>query len=437
VKTIYIENLGCFKNQVDAEKMIGLLESNGFVILDSPEDAQIIIVNTCCFIKSAKIESIDNILELIKYKKNGKCSKFIVSGCMAEYYNQALKEEIPEIDLIFGIGDLSKILDDIRNNKKGISLYKYEEDKLFKRKVLSYPGSAYLKISDGCSNHCSYCIIPMIRGELRSRHIENILTETDALLDHNINELILIAQDTANYGIDIYNSRKLGELITSIDKKIKKDNFWIRVLYMHPDHIDKQLLTVLKNTAHFIPYFDIPFQSGSDKILKLMGRQKSSKEYFELIDDIRNIFSDPVLRTTFIAGFPFEDDNDFKDTINFIKKCEFDWIGGFTYSREEESKSASMKKHNSEKIKKQRLNEIYLIADELTKKRMKRFVDTCQKILIEERIEEQNLFIGRFWGQAPDVDGLTVVESASARQGEFIDAKIIKMNEKDFFASSG
>lgn len=431
-KNIYIETLGCSKNQVDSEKMIYILEENGYKIIENPEKAENIIINTCCFIKPAKEEAIETIFELARYKKEGKCKKLIVAGCMAQYYSSILKDEIPEIDVIFGIGDLKKVIDAI-DSKDGIILPIYSLDSIHKRKILSYPGSGYLKISDGCSNHCSYCIIPLIRGELKSREIYDILKEIEFLAENNIKEIILIAQDTANYGMDVYNKRMLGKLILQIDNIVEKGT-WLRVLYMHPDHIDRELLIKLKKTKNFIPYFDIPFQSGSDKILKKMNRQGTGESYLELIENIRRSFDEVILRSTFITGFPGETSDDFNATLNFIKEAKLDWVGGFTYSREESSDAGTMKDQIDEKIKQKRLTKLLTLTDKIFEERIQRFIGTTQNILIEERVSGEDLYIGRFWGQAPDVDGLTVVDSAKAKPGEFIKAEIKKLNNKDFYA---
>lgn len=432
MRKIYFETLGCSKNQVDSEKMLYLLQENDYNITEKPEEADYIIINTCCFIKSAKEEAIETIFELSEYKITGNCKKLIVAGCMAQYYSAELKKEIPEIDVIFGIGDLSKIIDAVEKEDT-IILPKTTKDSLYKRTLTTYPGSAYLKISDGCSNYCSYCIIPDIRGPLISREINDILKETDYLIKNDIKEINIISQDSANYGIDLFGKKKLPELLIKIDELLK-NNQWIRLLYMHPDHIDNEFLLALKECKHLLPYFDIPFQSGSEKILKLMNRKGNREIYLELINNIRDIFGDAVIRSTFIAGFPGETIDNFKETLSFIKDAKIEWIGGFTYSQEEKTKAGEMKEQIKESIKKKRLNAVMELSEDITKKRLQRYLGSNQKILIEERIEGEDLFIGRFWGQAPEVDGLTVVESANAKPGEFLETTIKKLNDKDFYA---
>ncbi|MBN2545343.1 MAG: 30S ribosomal protein S12 methylthiotransferase RimO [Spirochaetes bacterium] len=432
MKQIYIETLGCSKNQVDSEKMLFLLKNNGYNITGEPEKADIIIINTCGFIKSAKQESIETILELAEYKKTGKCKKLIAAGCLAQYYPKPIKEEIPEIDVVFGIGSLTDILNAVKKSNK-IIIHDFLNDEITGRELIGIKGSAYLKISDGCSNFCSYCLIPKIRGNFRSRKMDKILSEVDFLKSKNINEINIISQDTANYGTDIYKKKMLAELISEIDKMVNND-CWIRVLYMHPDHIDSKMLEYLAKSKKFLPYFDLPFQSGNNKILKLMNRKGNQENYLKLLKIIKEIFINPVFRTTFITGFPGETDKDFKETFEFLKKAQIDWTGGFTYSREDNTEAGIMKGQIKESIKKKRLKELLDESDKITSKRLQRFIGSREKIFIEEKIEGENLYFGRFWGQAPEVDGLTLVNTENAQIGSFINADIIKLNNKDFFA---
>ena len=433
MQKIYIETLGCSKNQVDSEKMSYLLQEKGYNITINPEEAEYIIINTCCFIRIAKEESIETIFELNKYKEKGNCKKLIVAGCLAQYYSHVLKEEIPEIDIIFGVGNISLIIEAL-NKEEAIIIPEYTNNNLIKRNLISYPGSAYLKISEGCSNFCSYCIIPMIKGQACSREIYDILKEVEFLKSKNVKEINIIAQDTANYGIDLYNKKMLAELIFQIDKMLDDSN-WIRILYMHPDHVDEELFLKLKECKHLVPYFDIPFQSGSKKILNLMNRKGNPQSYLELINTIRSIFDDAVIRSTFITGFPGETAEDFNDTLKFINKAQLDWASGFTYSKEQDTIAGKMKKQIKESIKQKRLYQIFEQCEKITKNRFKRFIGTKQRVLIEERVSNEDLYIGRFWGQAPEVDGLTVVDSIKAEIGEFLEVEIKKLNEKDFYAA--
>ncbi|MBP7551840.1 MAG: 30S ribosomal protein S12 methylthiotransferase RimO [Spirochaetes bacterium] len=434
MENIYLETLGCNKNQVDSEKMLYVLETAGYNIVSTPDIADIIIVNTCAFIKSAKEEAIEVTLDLLKYKESGKCKKLAVAGCLAQRYKNELIEEIPEIDLIFGVGDVSTIAAALSSSEK-VSVPPFSNSFAIGRKNLSYPGSAYLKISDGCSNRCSYCSIPIIRGDLRSIDMYYLIEELKFLKKGNLKELILISQDTSNYGKDLYQRSMLGDLTKELSKYLNSTD-WLRVLYLHPDRVDIELLHKLKDTPNFIPYFDIPFQSGSNMILKKMNRKNTTEQYINLVDNIRKVFDNPVIRSTFIVGFPGELDSDFNDTINFIKQIEIDWIGGFAYSREEDTPAGIMKDQIKPKVKIARLDQLLSVSEDISQKRLKRFIGTNQKILVEEKVENEDLYIGRFWGQAPEVDGLVVVESDSAKIGEFCACKIVKLNGNDFFGIS-
>ena len=431
MEKIYIETLGCSKNQIDSEKISYLLQENGYELTDEATSASYIIVNTCGFIQKAKEEAIEVILEFSKLKKDGCCKKLIVAGCLAQKYTKILIDEIPEVDLVFGIGDLSQIVNAIKSEEK-VVIPEIGKDNLIKRNIIGFPGSAYLRVSDGCSNFCSYCAIPLIRGSIRSREIRDILKELEFLKTKNLKELILIAQDTSNYGIDIYNEKQLYKLIIEIDKSMD-ENQWLRVLYMHPDHIDDKLLESFAISKHFIPYFDIPFQSGSNRILELMGRNGNTVNYLKLVEKIRNFFPDAVFRSSFIAGFPSEKEEDFQDTLNFIKEAKIDWASGFVYSQEDGTKACDMKDQIKEKVKEKRLNKLLDFTEQITNERLKRFIGTTQKILIEEKVED-GLYIGRFWGQAPEVDGLTVIDIEEAKEGTFVEAEIKKMTGKDLFA---
>lgn len=429
MKKVYIETLGCSKNQIDSEKMAYLLSNSGYLLTDDPNEANYIIVNTCGFIEKAKQEAIDLILEYALLKENGVCEKLVVAGCLAQRYPDVLTKEIEDIDLIFGVGDISQILKALQSEEKRI-IPEFATDNLIKRNIIGYPGSAYLRISDGCSNCCSYCAIPLIRGSIRSRQMPDIIREVDFLLEKKIKEIIIIAQDTSNYGIDI-GEKKLSKLIEEIDRKLEK-GMWLRVLYMHPDHIDDLLLDTLRDTEHFIPYFDIPFQSGSDRLLEKMGRKNGMKDNLNLIDKIRSKFNNAIIRSSFILGFPGESDDDFKMTMDFLNAAQIDWVGAFTYSDEDGTKAFAMKGKVKEKIKEERLNKLMDFSETITFNNMTKFIGTKQKILVEEKTDE-NLFIGRFWGQAPEVDGLTVIDSVNAVPGEFIEVDIKRVNSKDLF----
>jgi ribosomal protein S12 methylthiotransferase len=439
MKTVYIETLGCSKNQVDSEKMKYVLEDQGYSLVDEPEDAEIIIVNTCGFITSAKEEAIETILELNRYKEEGTCKKLVVAGCLAERYSSHLQKEIPEIDTLFGIGDISRIGDAVSNDTR-VLIPDYERDVITGRVLEGYPGSAYVKISEGCSNYCSYCIIPQIRGPLRSRSINDILKEVKLLKIQDVKEFIIIGQDVANFGIDTENRRMLGELIDRMDALLEEED-WIRVLYMHPHHVDSEILDQLASSSHFIPYFDIPAQSGSTTVLDKMGRSHDREAYLELIASIRGRFPEAVFRSSFITGFPGETDEDLEQTLDLIEEAGIDWVGGFTYSPEEGTRAYNMDGHVDESEKEERLQRLVKHGESVSLAGLKRFIGTRQRVLIEERVEGEPLYIGRFFGQAPDVDGLTVVSGIGISQdgetlqiGTFVNTVIRQLNGHDFFA---
>ena len=428
--TFYIESLGCNKNQVDSEKMAGSLEKSGWTMTDDPEQAELIIVNTCAFIKSAKDEAVKTIFELLPCRENGKCKKFVIAGCFAQRYSKELMEEIPEADLIFGVGDVSKIAEAIKSEEK-VVLPPYRDIQP-ERRIMNYPRSVYLKISEGCSNHCTYCAIPIIRGEHRSRPKDIIKEELHSLMKFSPHEINLIAQDTAFYGQDFRDGTNIATLAELLSQQLESTD-WLRILYMHPDHIDRPLLEQLHNCANFVPYFDIPFQSGSDEILRKMGRKHNCEYYLKLIADIRDVFPDAVIRSTFIAGFPGETDANAAQTLDFIRAAQLDWVGGFTYSPEDDTPAVTFPGQVPEKKKKQRLDKILDLAESISHERMARFIGTTQNVLIEEKVEDEDLYIGRMWGQAPEVDGLTVVSGDDLVPGKMVKVEIRELNNNDFY----
>lgn len=438
-KTVYIESLGCAKNQVDSEKMAALLEQNGWKQVDDSDDAVCIIVNTCGFIRSAKEEAIQVIFDAIKQKKKGKCSLVVAAGCFAQRYHDALKAEFAddEVDVIFGTGDISKIAETVeaafvnRQPLNRVVIPQSAEDNLLKRKVSGFPGSAYLRISDGCSNHCTYCAIPLIRGELHSRKTETILSELELLLPGTLKELNIISQDTTNYGMDIYGERKLADLLEAVDEKLSGETK-MRLLYMHPDHITDELLDRMTKLRHFVPYFDLPFQSASKNILSRMGRKGDLETYLKLTERIRQRFPSAVIRSTFIVGFPGETEQDAEESLEFIRRAGMEWVGAFIYSPEEDTPAYDFPDRIKKSVAKKRLDTLMDVSEQAALPRLERFIGETVQVLIEERIDDE-LCIGRFWGQAPDVDGLTVVESSAAVPGEIVNAEILRLNGKDLY----
>lgn len=467
--SFFIDLHGCAKNQVDGEIIAGHLIKAGYEQKSEASTADIIIVNSCGFIESAKKESIDAVCSIRATYPN---KKIILTGCLSERYSQMLNDSMPELDGIFGNGDLSKIVEvvnKISNGKKVSEVYKQEGICSGKRPVLfNYSSSAFVKITEGCSNHCSFCAIPLIRGELRSRKAVEIIDEIKQLLDNGIYEINLIGQDLAAYGSgkgdDVFgngetplplidsNGNNLGTktpsglslLLSEISKL--NGNFAIRLLYIHPDHFNKDIIDILKKDNRFIKYFDIPFQSGDDEIIKKMNRKGSAHSYKSIIEILRNELSSCTIRTTFLTGFPGETDENAENTKQFLKSIQPDWSGCFAYSREEDTPAYNMKNRVSKKNAENRASELESIQSDITMKRLQQYVDSEVDVLVEEVInppegeeDTEGLAIGRADFQAPEVDGNIViryqrdndVESDSVQSGNVVKVKIISVNGID------
>lgn len=439
----FIDQHGCAKNQTDGELIVGYLEKNGFAYTQNPEEASFIIVNSCGFIESAKKESIDAIYAI---KSNYPEAKLILTGCLAERYSQMLYESMPELDGIFGNGDISKIVDFMKSvQTEGRAVKTYEQSGVCggERPVLfSFPASAYVKITEGCSNHCSFCAIPLIRGELRSRPVTEVLDEIKQLVEKGVYEINLIGQDLAAYGTEngFSSVSPLSQLFAEISK-IPGD-FIIRPLYIHPDHFNLDILEVMKKDSRFLPYFDIPFQSGDDEIIHAMNRTGTAEKYIGLVESIRKAFPETVLRTTFLTGFPGETDKAAENTQNFLNAIQPDWSGCFPYSREEDTPAYSMKKRVSEKVAKARAEKLEEIQTQITISKLEKYVGKEYNVLVEEIIElnketaedsSEGLAIGHAWFQAPDVDGTVVIrydldsseETSAVKPGNVVSVKII------------
>ena len=435
MKKVYIETLGCSKNVTDSEIMLGILDDH-YELCDDVSDAQILIVNTCSFIHDAKEESIEAILELSRLKQTAACEKLIVTGCLSQRYPEALIEEIPEIDAIIGTSNFYEINDVIE------LIYKDQSEKMFMKNIdIEIPESlprilttpkhyAYLKISEGCDNKCTYCIIPKLRGKYRSRKIEDIVDEAKDLAGMGVKELLIIAQDTSRYGIDIYDMPKLDVLLTEL---AKIDGIhWIRVHYSYPDILDDRLLEGFFSNDKVINYFDIPVQHASDKILKLMNRRTSLADIESIIDKIR--LKDPlsVIRTTVIVGFPGETKEDFNILMKFIRKVKFDRLGAFEYSDEEDTPAMLLKNKISDEVKQERRNtlmsEQMIISESLSYSRIGRIYE----VVVEEVAEEGKILVGRTAYDSPDIDGVVYIHTdKSIEFGSFVNVKITDALEYD------
>ncbi|WP_213818428.1 30S ribosomal protein S12 methylthiotransferase RimO [Garciella nitratireducens] len=433
--TVGIVSLGCAKNLVDTETMLGILSEKGYQIVIQEEAADILIVNTCGFIESAKQESINIILKLAQYKKNGRCKALIVAGCLAERYREELQNEIPEIDGIIGTGNFYEITKVIQKTLRGEKYLNYgNQDYLFKEnlsRLLATPShTAYIKIADGCDHFCTYCIIPYLRGRYRSRKIEDIINEAENLSRKGVKEIIIIAQDIGEYGKDIYGEYKLAHLLKEL-VKIKKIQ-WIRLLYVYPENITDELIQVIKNNDKICNYIDIPLQHSHNEILKKMGRRITKEEILSLIKNLRNRIPDIVIRTSLIVGFPGEEKYHFQDLLNFVKKIQLDHIGVFPYSMEENTPAAQFPNQIDEQVKKLRQDRVMEIQQSISLKKNEKKIGKIYKILVEGKENQNNIYYGRSYEFAPDIDGLVYFKSdIPITIGEFYRVRINKAFEYD------
>ncbi|MDR2759257.1 MAG: 30S ribosomal protein S12 methylthiotransferase RimO [Spirochaetaceae bacterium] len=423
----YLDPFGCVKNQVDAETMMGTLDKSGWAAAGDPAEADLIIINSCGFIKKAKQESINAVL---RYKKAYPEKKVLLAGCLAQRYVSELAESLPEADMLFGNQDLSRITDAAYSALRGEGRTLVPEpgpgekagalSPAGERPLLSLPGSAYVKISEGCNNRCSFCAIPLIRGPLRSRPADRIIRECRRLLDRGVVELNLIGQDLGSYGADTRLTGRETGLPRLLEALSRLDgNFWIRLLYIHPDNFPRPILDIIRQDRRFLPYFDLPFQHGSSGILRAMNRRGDPQTYLSLIEEIRSALPDGVIRSTFLTGFPGETEEDFLALLDFQEKARLDWLGVFAYSREEDTPAYALKGRVPGKIAAARKARIETQQIPITQERMEHFIGREMAVLVEEEFTpaasalpgEGNLYLGRLFSQAPEVDGAAVITS--------------------------
>ncbi len=436
MNSVKIVTLGCSKNEVDSSCMMSILDKNRYSVENDPQKADIIIVNTCGFIDAAKEESIDTILQMAKYKETGSCKKMILSGCLAQRYPEELLKEIPEADGIIGTGNISQINDILDRSIDGERVIKVDNinspylEGIKKEKVNI---TEYVKISEGCNNNCSYCIIPKLRGKNRSRRIEDIYEEVSYLAKNGAREIILIAQNTTDYGIDLYGRYSLSKLIKEISKinAIK----WIRVLYLYPDHFTDELISEFINNDKLVKYVDIPLQHYSDHVLKLMDRHTDKEHIKNLIEKLRKI-KGLVIRTTFIVGFPGESEEDFNILREFINTYKFDKLGVFTYSREESTKANNLNEQIDEDVKEYRRDIIMEDQLKISERLLEDKIGQVLQVLIEEKIED-NLYAGRSYLDSPDIDGVIYVNSnKNLSINSFINVKVTSSMEYDLIGDA-
>lgn len=429
-------SLGCPKNLVDAEVMLGYLANHGYEITTDEADADIIIVNTCSFIKEAKQESIDTILDLADRKHDARCRLLIVTGCLPQRYQEELAKELPEVDIFVGTGDYPRIAEiiaekrgtDVQLRYTGDPNLLYDESLPRLKSSPAYTG--YLKIAEGCSNCCSYCVIPSLRGAFRSRPVSQLLAEARTLVAGGVRELNLIAQDITGYGRDLPERPTLAALIRELAKL--EGLAWIRLLYAYPDGIGDDLIEIIKSEPKVCKYLDIPLQHVSDPILARMNRRSTEAEVRALIARLRSEIPGITLRTSLIVGFPGESDDDFKKLVQFVEEAQFDRLGVFCYSREEGTPAAEMPDQISERVKRERYKKLMRSQARVSFKRNRRLVDTIEQVLVEGYSEETELLLkGRSSRQAPDIDGQVYITAGSANVGDIVPLRITDSSDYD------
>lgn len=432
-----IISLGCSKNLVDSENMIGILVNRkGFELTNNIEDADVAIVNTCGFIGDAKEESVQNILEVSQYKTTGKLKKLIVTGCLAQRYSQDIIQEMPEVDAVIGTGEIGKIeeiMDEVLAGRKIVKtesfdfLMSSDTDRI----LTTFPHTAYVKIAEGCNRKCSYCIIPQLRGELRSRSIEDIVEEVKNLAESGVKEINLLAQETTEYGLDRYNKKALPDLLKEL---VKVDGIeWIRCYYMFPNSLTEELVEVIKNEPKVCNYFDVPIQHISGNILQKMGRAKSGDQIKGILNKIRESIPEATIRTTVIVGFPGETDEDYEELKEFVSEFKFDYVGVFKYSREEDTKAYDMDDQIDEEIKNQRWADLINLQAKIAEEKNKALIGKEIEVMIDGISSESEYMLeGRTQGQALEIDGKVLTTDGTAKAGEIVKVKIEQNFDYDF-----
>ena len=427
MKILFI-SLGCDKNLVDTEVMLGMLASRGYEMTNDEQEADIIVINTCCFIHDAKEESIQNILEMAEYKKNGSAKALIVTGCMAERYRQEILDEIPEVDEVLGTTAYDRILDAVDAALAGQhEVMTADLDALplpeTKRLVTTGGHFAYLKIAEGCDKHCTYCIIPKIRGNFRSVPMERLLKEAQDLAEQGVKELILVAQETTLYGKDLYGEKSLPKLLRELCKI--SGIRWIRILYCYPEEITDELIQVMKEEPKICHYLDLPIQHANDTILKRMGRRTSKQELIDIVQKLRKDIPDICLRTTLITGFPGETQEQHEEVMEFIDTLEFDRLGAFTYSPEEDTPAATFEDQIDEEVKEDRQADIMELQQEIAFDKAEDMIGREVLVMIEGKVADENAYVGRTYRDAPNVDGLIFINTdVELISGDFAKVKV-------------
>lgn len=434
---IHLVSLGCDKNLVDSEFMLGLIQNEGYILTSLPEEAQVIIINTCGFIMDATQESIDTILEMSSYKEEGSCKALIVTGCMAQRYRDEIFDQLPEVDAVVGVGDYDAIGQVIRDAAAGEKVKLVSEKGasvgFSGKRVLTSPSHfAYLKIAEGCDNHCTYCTIPSIRGAYRSRTLESLLEESVSLVRQGVQELILVAQDTSLYGKDLYGEPRLHELLSRLSQI--SDLVWIRVLYCYPEHIYPDLIQEIARNPKVCKYLDIPVQHSEDKILKLMGRKSSREKLSGIIKNLRESVPGIALRTTLIVGFPSETKDDFKGLKDFVTNVGFDKLGAFAYSREEGTPAAKLPGQVEDKEKQRRYDEIMLLQQKISNEKNSKKHGEAIEVMVDGYLPDNEVYCGRSQGDCYEIDGMVYFPcDYQLNSGDLVKVKITGHSDYDLY----
>ena len=428
-------SLGCDKNLVDSERMLGLLDKEGFTLTDDETEADVIVVNTCCFINDAKEESIQSILDMARYRKEGRCKALIVTGCLAQRYRQEVLDEIPEVDAVLGTNSYDELVPAIQkalDHEKALIIKPLEGMVPNKAGRLLTTGGhyAHLKIAEGCNKHCTYCIIPKIRGEYRSVPMEELVKEAEELANQGVKELILVAQETTLYGVDLYGQKSLHILLKKLCTIVGLR--WIRILYCYPEEIYPELIETIKSEKKICNYLDLPIQHANDRVLKRMGRRTTKQELLDIIGNLRKEIPDIVLRTTLITGFPGETEEQHEELMDFVDTVEFERLGVFTYSPEEDTPAALMDDQIPEETKEQRRNELMELQQDIAFEKAENMVGKEVLAMVEGEVSGENAYVARTYADAPNVDGYLFINTEETLvSGDFVRVKITGALEYD------
>ena len=432
---ILFVSLGCDKNLVDSEVMLGMLSARGYVMTDLETEADIIIINTCCFINDAKEESVNTILEMAEYKKAGSCSALIVTGCLAQRYREEIVQEIPEVDAVIGTSTYDEILNAVDEALAGKRFLEFADinrlPQVEGERILTAGGHyAHLKIAEGCDKHCTYCIIPKIRGSYRSVPMEQLVKEAESLAAKGVKELILVAQETTLYGVDLYGEKSLHVLLRRLCEV--KGIRWIRILYCYPEELYDELIETIRDEKKICHYLDMPIQHASDEILRRMGRRTTKEQLREKILKLRKEIPDIILRTTLISGFPGETEEQHEELMDFVDKMEFDRLGVFAYSMEEDTPAAKMEGQIPEEVKQARRNEILELQQEIAFDKACDMVGKVLTVMVEGKVADEPAYVARTYGDAPDVDGYVFINTGEfLASGDFAKVRITGSLEYD------